>query len=903
MPQLTIQCPNCLVQHPVAAIPPAGTYLRCNNCEHAFATQSPDHRGINIPRSPDPFDLAQLPAFLAAAASQPLLQRPQPSSNHGTGWEPWMIFSAIGGGAALLVLLMILGSMMLRGSGGSSPDIATNPVAVPLAPPTTPAPVVTTPAAPPAALPAAASSTYATSSAPPMPTVASSPAASFAAYGSAGASPSQTNGSHGGSPSQNLIRQLTVVQDKPQFSYTWKPGEKYRYGFEVRTEANETTGPGGKLGVVEYQVAARPSSATASSATASGEEAGDGAQQASGTAFVVHSDGLLVTCHHVVAGAAKLKVHVSGKVYPADVVAVDKANDLAVIRIDATGLPALPLGNSDQVQLSEDVKAVGYPLSDVLGQSVKVTSGTIAGKVDDAQRKVLQVDIAINPGNSGGPLVNGRGEVVGVNSAGLFGSQIQEVSFAVPSNLARNLLDSIGVSSSAPKATTTLSGVDLAAKVTPSTVFVQVELGSESAAMLEFTGNSKSVGSTIHPPQQIASRVAATLTGELLGAQNDLPLGFGLGTFASMIFEKLPEEGQKTWEEKRVTPLSLAGSTAGGQQVVGLIIEERIKYEIKSVDDEKIVVSKHISCEAVGQASTATVRMTADGTWTFDRRDGVPLGMEMTIDSHINIAGKGTTQRGTVRYERLKSNEPSSWQTNLEKELASIPAAADESELPRLPELRPLALEDSTESQVSGIIRQLKGKKRSFIEYLQPLDLLARVKPIERRRNEVSTLLHNLRTELPTDQMSQWIRAVTVWGTEKNVPTLLVIIDTPNATLHDKVTAIEALGHLPATKAGAELLARLVPEPQIGMYAVQSLAGMGSVAEKPSATLLQNQATQVRMMGCLLLAHVGTELSVPAVENYLRGETDPRCRAVGEAALKDLRRKAAAKKEKSEATS
>ncbi|MBC8876426.1 MAG: trypsin-like peptidase domain-containing protein [Planctomycetes bacterium] len=101
--------------------------------------------------------------------------------------------------------------------------------------------------------------------------------------------------------------------------------------------------------------------------------------EGTGTAFVVSSDGYLVSCAHVVEGATRIEVTLADKKYPARVVDWNKQRDLALLRIEASGLPELRLGATKDVELAQEVRAVGYPLTDVLGQSVKITRGTIAG--------------------------------------------------------------------------------------------------------------------------------------------------------------------------------------------------------------------------------------------------------------------------------------------------------------------------------------------------------------------------------------------------------------------------------------------------------------------------------------------------------------------------------------------
>lgn len=136
--------------------------------------------------------------------------------------------------------------------------------------------------------------------------------------------------------------------------------------------------------------------------------------RSTGTAFVVHSEGLLLTCFHVIKDAGRIEVRLDGKVYRAAVVGTDPERDLALLQVDAASLPALPWIKAEDVELGEEVRAFGFPLTTALGSSLKVTRGTISGVEREAGQPVFQIDSAVNPGNSGGPLVNDRGEVVGV---------------------------------------------------------------------------------------------------------------------------------------------------------------------------------------------------------------------------------------------------------------------------------------------------------------------------------------------------------------------------------------------------------------------------------------------------------------------------------------------------------
>jgi serine protease Do len=166
-----------------------------------------------------------------------------------------------------------------------------------------------------------------------------------------------------------------------------------------------------------------------------------------GSGVVVSADGYILTNNHVVEGATDVKVQFSDKhEYPAKIVGADKYTDVAVLKIDRTGLTTLPLADSAHAQVGDVVLAVGNPFG--LGQTV--TMGIIsakgrAGLGIERFEDFIQTDAAINRGNSGGALIDTHGELVGINTAILSGDGggNEGIGFAIPANLARNVMDGI----------------------------------------------------------------------------------------------------------------------------------------------------------------------------------------------------------------------------------------------------------------------------------------------------------------------------------------------------------------------------------------------------------------------------------------------------------------------------
>jgi serine protease Do len=161
-------------------------------------------------------------------------------------------------------------------------------------------------------------------------------------------------------------------------------------------------------------------------------------QKSLGSGFVVAPDGYILTNNHVVENASSIKVKLDdGRVLNAKVVGTDPDSDLAVVKVNATGLPALRLGDSNQVQVGDWVLAFGSPF----GLRQTMTAGIISAKGrvigEGNYDNFLQTDAAINPGNSGGPLVNLNGEVVGINTMiATDNGGFQGIGFAIPSSMA-----------------------------------------------------------------------------------------------------------------------------------------------------------------------------------------------------------------------------------------------------------------------------------------------------------------------------------------------------------------------------------------------------------------------------------------------------------------------------------
>jgi S1-C subfamily serine protease len=256
--------------------------------------------------------------------------------------------------------------------------------------------------------------------------------------------------------------------------------------------------------------------------------AGDG--QGVGTGFVVRSDGVIVTNCHVVEQASKITVFSSDdkpKEYAGRVIGGDCEHDLAIVKIDATGLPTVSLGRSADLQLGQRVVALGYALA--LDGGPTVTTGIVSSlgrtiRANDPNCEppacsasgtrvyadIIQTDAAINPGNSGGPLVNLRGEVVGINSAG--SQNAENIGFSIPIDAAKA---TIALAERSPLAASAYIGVITADVNTPD-VSLQVPPGVDAGAyVLSIVADGPAQAAGLHEGDVIVAVDDRTVTDPL----------------------------------------------------------------------------------------------------------------------------------------------------------------------------------------------------------------------------------------------------------------------------------------------------------------------------------------------------------------------------------------------------
>ena len=168
----------------------------------------------------------------------------------------------------------------------------------------------------------------------------------------------------------------------------------------------------------------------------------------SGSGFIFNPNGWILTNRHVVEGANQIQVVLAdSRTFTGTVYGIDTLTDLAIVKVNATGLPTAPLGTSADLQQGQLAIAIGNPLGTfentvttgvISGLGRQITAGDVSQTSSEQLNNLIQTDAAINPGNSGGPLLNSAGEVIGVNTA--VASSAQGIGFAIPIDAAKEIL-------------------------------------------------------------------------------------------------------------------------------------------------------------------------------------------------------------------------------------------------------------------------------------------------------------------------------------------------------------------------------------------------------------------------------------------------------------------------------
>ncbi len=417
-------------------------------------------------------------------------------------------------------------------------------------------------------------------------------------------------------------------------------------------------------------------------------------RQGSGSGFVIGSNGVVVTCAHVVDGAEKIEVVIGGRTYPATVLASDSDLDVAAIKIEANSLPILPVANSNQLQLGQPLRVIGFPLSDVLGTGIKVTQGAVSGIVEKDGQQQIQTDATINPGNSGGPVFNTRGEVVGIASAKLSGTAVSQVGFCVPSSALSIWLQTHGIAFAAPSGNQELETPAMVQQVSPAVAFIKVAMGPENNAQLVFNYNAtkftRREGAQGIPIIRGFSRPgfdSASLTMTELGQPVQLPetdyAPIVMTPLPLLPFIELSESGKLDWTNRRDISIARTDGTPDrfgprrrifgmrpGEKPNIVSVQKAVEtdqYHVQSNDAQTLVIERVYELKTT-DGSEPGIHLAGTGTWTFDHAQGMPISSNLQGTFKVTVDGNTASIPYTLKVNHLTPEE-------IEKQKADIAAA------------------------------------------------------------------------------------------------------------------------------------------------------------------------------------------------------------------------------------
>ena len=668
-----------------------------------------------------------------------------------------------------------------------------------------------------------------------------------------------------------------ISGDARKLRYHWKPGAVHTYMFTVEEGSGDDLKK--TTGTCTYNVSGNSNQVVSE-------------EESSGTGFVVAADGLVGTCAHVVEGAKRIEVHLGGKIYPATVVAVEPRSDVALIKINGSSLPTLTLSDSDTVQLAEAVRAIGYPLSDVLGTDVKVTTGTVAGVIQNKDRgKQIQIDAAINPGNSGGPVVNGAGQVVGVASAKLSGASVTSVGFAAPVNQLRALAATKGIQlANAPRGQD-LAGPEVARRVTPGVAFIKV-WGNSGGKMYEVAFNAsfheqpqmrRSRGGFPGPPSFGSSsidrgKLTVNALGEVLEFQGEEQLPAVLGPVGVFFMEQLDAYSESQWHvetESTLQRIKRDDSPFGGPRFGGRmrgfgppgmfggqqdqVVEEipaieRVSYQVGQTLNNKISITKSYEYTATRSNSQLYMNIRGTGTLVFDTVQGMPFSLE------YNSTVEQNNEEGNIKVPvRVSYTLRDQAEVQREIEQGQQKAAADKKQREEEQTVpNPMLVED-----LIAEIRKAEGGNGAS----QPLSRLSQIAIVEDKRDEVLKIARNHMKNSNGFVKKGATEAFCRWATAEHSEELKKVLADSDGLMHDaKRVAVKTLAQIARPEDYPALIMSMTDHVVRGDLK-EALIAIGAPIEEPIMKTFP-QITDASARNDLLeaLKKVGTEKSVDFLE-------------------------------------
>lgn len=696
-----------------------------------------------------------------------------------------------------------------------------------------------------------------------------------------------------------------VIGADRRIRYQWKPGDVHTY--QLTIVAGDKNDQQHISGSCTYTVGAVP------------QQADENAEEGSGTGFVVAGNGYLGTCAHVVEGAQRIEVVLNGQSYAARIVSMDVRADVALLKIEADNLPVAPWMNSDEVQLAEAVRAIGYPLSDVLGTGVKITAGSVAGIVETKEEgRRIQVDAAINPGNSGGPIVTDSGRILGIASAKLSGSSVTAVGFAAPVNELGKLMNAQGLALPYGQNTEALTGPEIARRVTPSVAYIRV-WGSSAGRVVSLNysasisenhlvgagGGGFGIGAIPRAPTHTSDHGTITVNtlGEILEYDGKEHLPFVMGPIGLFFIEQLDPHSETAWQHEIETSLRRSRSQEadsplgpgfprmpfgprgfgspnfrppgfggpgfgppgfGGdvrqeepEEVIPAI--ERVGYAVDRELDGRISISKTYEFVTTRNADRPEVRIQGKGTLVFDTRVGMPQSLEYKATFETNDEDGQSRIPITVSYLLRNPEEVKREREAARQQFEAARAQQERDANTPNPELVESLLQQVRDAQGGG-------------QAGTPLQRLAEIAVVEDQRAVVMKAARNHLQNSNGFVRKAAAEVIARWASREEFDDLVAILASEDGLAFTaQKKAVQTLASFNDDRAYPHIISAL-NKPFVQDYAKTALIKVGSSIEPMILKALDEQTDdQARRSLIEILQAVGTEKSIGPLEVISKG--------------------------------
>jgi S1-C subfamily serine protease len=645
--------------------------------------------------------------------------------------------------------------------------------------------------------------------------------------------------------------------------YRWAPDTLYSWHFDIKVKSG----------------ASRKNYSGNSTFTARREKSKlkSNKQSASGTGFVIQESGILITCAHVVDNATSVKVQLGGKKFLAEVIASDLANDLAMLKIPATGLKPLSLAVADSVELGQEVRSLGFPLKELLGESVKVNRGMLSGKLQFEGRELFQIDAAINPGNSGGPVIDSKGNVVGVASEKIYGHGISNIGFCVPSDVLADFLKQHDVT---PQIATNSVDADtsLSRTVIPSVGLIEVELGSkEHFEIVDFSDfdSFSDPNSRLQLLRRNLDRgkLDVSIDGAVLEGEGTLEAPSLLGPVSTLPLVHLPQPWQTNWGSESEIELNL---------VVGETYEDPLRaifpppfyrrrfgfepeYDVKkiaAVKSEKLKVLETVADVITIEresliVSKSQLKIEHHVLWNYDFDVKKALVVKAEGEGELKVDDeKISAIEVTLSYlpeREIKVNSPNS---NSRPESSPSRDSSDGKPSDKMPEELAKSLEKLGDAQTTP------DERVSELNHLASQQWSAKFR--QRVVEEIALQLEQKEDLV----LKATLKALTQWDAATCVEQVLPFLK--HASGDVRAAAVEYLGSMQdgsATPALYEALEHVDLRDTI--YA--AMRSIGPTGEAGVIKMLSHLDESVRIEGCILLEEIGSVKSEAELQRLSAG--------------------------------